>query len=72
MSQLNSSHEKPIIHSIFVFLSLFIFFIFIAAPQAFIETLREKMFKPSLSTIVNENTKYVLTLELMYLKIYLI
>ncbi|KAF3330967.1 CBS domain-containing protein CBSCBSPB3 [Carex littledalei] len=27
------------------------------APHAFVETLREKMFKPSLSTIVNENTK---------------
>ncbi|KAJ4795540.1 CBS domain containing protein [Rhynchospora pubera] len=30
------------------------------APQAFIETLREKMFKPSLKTIVNENTKLAL------------
>ncbi|CAO2836567.1 unnamed protein product [Amaranthus hypochondriacus] len=28
-----------------------------AAPAAFIETLRERMFKPSLSTIISENTK---------------
>ncbi|KAI3523933.1 hypothetical protein L1887_02453 [Cichorium endivia] len=28
-----------------------------AAPSAFIETLRERMFKPSLSTIITENTK---------------
>ncbi|XP_010243860.1 PREDICTED: CBS domain-containing protein CBSCBSPB3-like [Nelumbo nucifera] len=28
-----------------------------SAPYAFLETLRERMFKPSLSTIVNENTK---------------
>ena len=29
-----------------------------AAPYAFIETLRERMFKPSLSTIITENSKY--------------
>lgn len=29
-----------------------------SAPYAFIETLRERMFKPSLSTIVTENTKF--------------
>ncbi|KAI4330098.1 hypothetical protein MLD38_028405 [Melastoma candidum] len=28
-----------------------------SAPHAFIETLRERMFKPSLSTIISENTK---------------
>ncbi|KAE8665999.1 CBS domain-containing protein CBSCBSPB3 [Hibiscus syriacus] len=30
------------------------------APYAFIETLRERMFKPSLSTIIAENSKYFL------------
>lgn len=44
-------------HLFYFHLSLFFLF-FDAAPPAFIETLREKMFKPSLSTIVNENTKY--------------
>ena len=29
-----------------------------SAPIAFIEMLRERMFKPSLSSIINENTKY--------------
>ncbi|TKY73779.1 CBS domain-containing protein CBSCBSPB3 [Spatholobus suberectus] len=29
----------------------------VSAPNTFIETLRERMFKPSLSTIVGENTK---------------
>jgi hypothetical protein len=29
-------------------------------PQGFMESLREQMFKPSLSTIVTENTRYVL------------
>jgi hypothetical protein len=46
-------HEKRIIYHFHLSL-----FILNAAPQAFIETLRDKMFKPSLSTIVNENTKY--------------
>ncbi|XP_020573704.1 CBS domain-containing protein CBSCBSPB3-like [Phalaenopsis equestris] len=31
-----------------------------SAPSAFIETLRERMFKPSLSTIVTENSKFVI------------
>lgn len=40
-----------------------VFFLFcllscIAAPYAFLETLRERMFKPSLSSIIGENTKY--------------
>lgn len=29
-----------------------------SAPSAFIETLRDRMFKPSLSTIISENSKY--------------
>lgn len=29
-----------------------------SAPSAFIETLRDRMFKPSLSTIIAENSKY--------------
>ncbi|MBA0589368.1 hypothetical protein Gorai_018118, partial [Gossypium raimondii] len=34
------------------------------APYAFIETLRERMFKPSLSTIISENPKYFLPSQL--------
>lgn len=30
-----------------------------SAPSAFIETLRDRMFKPSLSTIIAENSKYL-------------
>ena len=32
----------------------------VTVPSALIETLRERMFKPSLSTIVTENTKYII------------
>lgn len=35
------------------------FILLAAAPYAFIETLRERMFKPSLSTVITENSKYV-------------
>lgn len=30
----------------------------VSAPSAFIETLRERMFKPSLSSIISESNKY--------------
>lgn len=38
----------------------FLLFISFPAPAAFIETLRERMFKPSLSTIITENMKYAI------------
>jgi len=41
-----------------------------AGPHNLIETLRERMFKPSLSTIITENTKYVVTF-LLFLAILL-
>jgi hypothetical protein len=33
------------------------FSIYFAGPNNFIETLRERMFRPSLSTIISENSK---------------
>ena len=41
----------------------------ITAPSALIETLRERMFKPSLSTIITENTKYYICFSYYFLSI---
>lgn len=45
-----------------------------AAPYAFIETLRDRMFKPTLSTLVTEHTKYdwMSSRNLCYLKYLLV
>lgn len=37
-----------------------------AGPHAFIDLLGERMFKPSLSTILSENTKYVSLFLMVY------
>lgn len=59
MSQLKSPHGINGFTNNSFYVQLSLLFLFLdAAPHAFVETLREKMFKPSLSTIVNENTKY--------------
>lgn len=44
---------------LFSFYIIYVICLFLcAAPNAFVETLRERMFKPTLSTIVMENAKY--------------
>ena len=35
-----------------------------AAPPAFVETLRERMFKPSLSTVIAENAKVAVSITI--------
>lgn len=45
-------------HGVFSIFVLFCLLSCIAAPYAFLETLRERMFKPSLSSIIGENAKY--------------
>ena len=36
-------------------------FFMCVVPNTFIETLRDRMFKPSLSTIIPDDTKYVIS-----------